>query len=170
MKNHPDSLIITVDDDIFYPSNLVEKLYHAYLKENDCIHCHRGHKMAQKNGALLPYKQWEYSTKSKDSSLMVFPTGVGGVLYFPGCLDEDALNHELFMRICPNADDVWLKAMSLKKGVKCKTIPRIAPFRYEFPNIPYSQEVTLKRDNKKSGGNNDKIQTVFTYFSLFKKL
>ncbi len=170
MKNHPDSLLITVDDDIFYPPNMIEKLYHAYQKEPSYIHCHRGHKILKENGVLQSYRDWDFSTKMDSASLSIFPTGVGGVLYFPGCLDEKALDDELFMRLSPNADDVWLKAMSLLNNTKCKTIIRTSPFRFEFPNLPYSQEMTLKRANKKDGGNNEKISRVFNHFSLVEKI
>lgn len=170
MKHHPNSLILTVDDDIFYPQNMIEKLYRAYLKDKATIHCHRGHKIRSHNGNLLPYKEWEFSTKLQEASLHVFPTGVGGVLYFPGSLDEAVLDSESFLTLCPGADDVWLKAMSLRRGTECKTIQRLSPFVYEFPNLPFSQEVTLKRSNKKTGGNDDKIKSVFQHYSLYEKL
>lgn len=77
LKENPSSLIITVDDDILYSFDMVEKLYNAYLKENQVIHCHRGHKMISKDGKIMPYKQWEYSSQLNDASLSIFPTGVG---------------------------------------------------------------------------------------------
>lgn len=170
MKNHPNSLVITIDDDIFYPTNMIEKLYYAYKKEPSYIHCHRGHKMIKQHGSLKSYREWEFSTKLESASFAVFPTGVGGVLYFPGALNKKALASDEFLQLSPNADDIWLKAMSLLNNTKCKTIPRTAPFRFEFPNIPYSQEVTLKRSNKNKEGNNDKISRVFNHFGLNEKI
>ncbi len=170
LKENPDSLILTVDDDILYPSYMIEKLYKAYLAENQYIHCHRGHKITVKENEIAPYKQWEYSTQLEEASKLVFPTGVGGVMYYPGSLDDEVLNKKVFMEICPKSDDIWLKAMSLKKGVLCKTINYKQPFSYDFPTIFGSQEITLKRSNKKMGGNNEKLKKVFEKYSLKSKL
>lgn len=166
LKENPESLIITADDDILYPFDMIEKLYKAYLKDKNVIHCHRGHEMIVKDKELLPYKQWNFSTQMVEASLKVFPTGVGGVLYFPGSLHEDALNKDRFLNLCPKSDDVWLKAMSLKKGIPCKTINSSRPFAFDFPNIPLSQEVTLKRANKQGDGNDAKIKRVFEEYLL----
>ncbi|MEO0443417.1 MAG: hypothetical protein AAFZ92_06705, partial [Pseudomonadota bacterium] len=169
LKNNPDSLIITVDDDILYPANTLEKLYSAYRKESNVIHCHRGHKIKISGNHILPYKQWQYSSQEPAASKLIFPTGVGGVLYFPGALDEQVLNQEVFMDICPKADDIWLKAMSLKKGVLCRTIQHLDSFQYEFPSIPGSQLVSLKRANKKNDGNNLKLINTFKKYNLNEK-
>ncbi|MGH1439317.1 MAG: glycosyltransferase family A protein [Cellvibrionaceae bacterium] len=170
LKENPESLIITADDDILYSLDTIEKLYRAYYKENQVIHCHRGHKILVEHKTIMPYKKWDYSSQLENASLSIFPTGVGGVLYFPGCLHQDALNKEKFMKLCPKADDVWLKAMSLKKGISCRTIKRTRPFSFDCPNIPLSQEVTLKRSNKKTNGNDAKVKRVFEEYSLIKKL
>ena len=37
----PNDIIITFDDDIYYPFDTVEKLYNSYLKNPDCIHTNR---------------------------------------------------------------------------------------------------------------------------------
>lgn len=163
----PEALIITVDDDIMYPVDLVDQLYRAYLKEPTIIHCHRAHQMLFSNNKILPYEEWRHDIDSSTESLTIFPTGVGGVLYFPGCFDSRVLDDKLFKRLSPNADDVWLKAMSLMKQVKCKKVPDNRDFRQQFLVIPNSQKVSLKRQNKnKKTGNSSKIQAVFDQFKL----
>ena len=172
LQNNPNSLILTVDDDIMYPVDLVSKLYGAYLEAPNVIHCHRAHRIRKSaKGQVLPYKQWDFNTQFSQASFDIFPTGVGGVLYFPGCFDQDILNKELFLELAPGADDVWLKAMSLKKGILCKKVPDVRSWMLRFPLIPDSQVVSLKRTNKKkSGGNNEKITKVFNQFDLVDKI
>jgi len=59
LKENPQSLIITVDDDILYPFDTIDQLYRAYKKEPNVIHCQRAHRMAKDNqGGLIPYKKW----------------------------------------------------------------------------------------------------------------
>ena len=172
LKQHPDSLIITIDDDILYPHDMVDMLYRNWVKEPEVIHCHRAHTIGfDGNGKLLPYKQWNKGKASTTPSLLTFPTGVGGVLYFPGCFDERILDEELFMSICPKADDIWLKAMSLKKGVLCKRVEDYRNWGTRFLVVEDSQVTALKRSNKSGPQSNDvKFKAVWDYFDLWDKI
>ena len=103
--------------------------------------------------------------------MLTFPTGVGGVLYFPGCFDERILDEELFMSICPKADDIWLKAMSLKKGVLCKRVEDYRNWGTRFLVVEDSQVTALKRSNKSGPQSNDvKFKAVWDYFDLWDKI
>jgi len=97
------------------------------------------------SGDLMPYKEWDLESPNyQGPSLDLFPTGVGGVLYAPGQLSTEVLNQEVFLSLCPKADDVWLKAMSLLKGILCKKISKkTAPF---WP-IRISNNYELYKDN-----------------------
>ncbi|GLS25870.1 hypothetical protein GCM10007877_15840 [Marinibactrum halimedae] len=168
LKAYPESLMITVDDDIMYANDLVDGLYRSYLRSPECIHANRAHKMLfDGRGELLPYSQWEWSTKDSQPSLCIFPTGVGGVLYPPGSLHEDAFNRDLFQYLSPKADDVWLKAMSMLQGTLCCTIDDDRDWPCRNPTIFESQNVSLKRDNKKQkSGNTEKIEATFAHYRL----
>ena len=168
LQAFPESLILTVDDDILYPLDLVDQLYRAYRKHPDMIHCHRAHKMLlDSDGEILPYKKWKRFTQNTQPALDLFPTGVGGVLYFPGCFDDEILNKEAFLRLSPNADDVWLKAMSLKKGTLCKKLEDNRSWSDRFVVIDGSQTVSLKRKNKdKKTGNDSQLKAVFDEYRL----
>ncbi|WOX04477.1 glycosyltransferase family A protein [Microbulbifer pacificus] len=175
-EHFPDSLIITVDDDTLYPPDMIDQLYRAWLRNPNWIHCHRAHFMRKdRRGKLLSYDDWDsdwrWSGNDGEPSLLVFPTGVGGVLYFPGALHPDAFDHEKFMRLCPNADDVWLKAMSLKQGTLCARVPDSRNWSQRFLSLVGSQDSALKKENwRKRGGNDCKIRTVFEYYDLYKML
>ncbi len=169
LKKYPDDLIITVDDDIIYPEYMIEKLYKAYKKEPGVIHCHRGHRMSiSENGKLKPYREWEWECNYPDESFMIFPTGVGGVLYYPGCFAEEVINEDMFMDLCPTADDVWLKAMSLKKGIKCRVIENPRLWREDNIDIAPVTDKGLFMINKHK--NDEQINKVFSYFNLVEKL
>lgn len=120
----PNDLIITADDDIVYPIDHIERLYKAYLKEPEIIHCCRAHLIKyNSDNCILPYKEWELETQYPKESTKIFPTGGAGALYYPGCFDADIIREEIFMKYCPFADDIWFKYMSYRTGVKCKIIP-----------------------------------------------
>lgn len=170
-QKYPESLIITADDDMLYPINFVDLLYRAYLRQPNVIHSLRAHTMKfSDTGQLMPYKQWSRSRNEFTPSLHIFPTGVGGVLYFPGCMDKDVLNKEAFLRLCPNADDVWLKAMSLKQRTLCAQVDGGTSLSSAFPTITNSQEFTLKRQNKQANGNDTKIKAAFDAYELWDRI
>lgn len=172
LKKYPDSLILTVDDDILYPADIVDELYRAYLKQPDMIHCGRAHEMAvDERGEFTPYKSWFRSSQEQKVSLLLFPTGVGGVLYFPGCFDPEIFNKEAFEKLAPRADDIWLKAMSLKKGTMCHVLEGRGDWMCRFPTLNGSQGVSLKRQNKKlRTGNDSQLKAVFEKYGLMPKI
>jgi hypothetical protein len=160
LQKYPDDLVVTVDDDILYPVDMLDQLYRAYLKEPNYIHCHRAHRMIKTaEGSLEEYRKWPKGVQSGQASLDLFPTGVGGVLYFPGALDSDVFNQDKLLSLSPKADDVWLKAMSLKKNVYCKAIMDDRSWSERFLVINGSQVTCLKRFNKK-GGNDKQIDKL----------
>jgi hypothetical protein len=170
LQANPDALLLTVDDDIMYPVDMIDQLYRAYVKQPDRVHCHRAHLMKTSDNTLLPYKQWDFDTKVDEASVRVFPTGVGGVLYFPGCFDPEVFNQQAFLSLAPGADDVWLKAMTLKKGVLCQKVNDKRNWIDRFVQIYGSQVVKLKTQNKKRGGNDTKLKAVFEAYDLLSKL
>ncbi|MCR9277947.1 MAG: hypothetical protein NXH85_08215 [Pseudomonadaceae bacterium] len=161
LRAFPDALLLTVDDDVMYPEHMVADLMHAHQRSPEHIHCHRAHGMrVDARGRLLPYKRWRRDRENFAPSLCLFPTGVGGVLYFPGCFDPEVLNLDAALSLAPKTDDVWLKVMSLRAGTVCEMVRQRAPFSEAFQTIPGSQEHSLKRANKKSGGNDAALARV----------
>ncbi|RLU01365.1 glycosyltransferase family 2 protein [Ketobacter sp.] len=173
LKEYPDALILTVDDDVLYPPDMIDQLYRAYMKSPEVIHCHRAHMMkVNKAGGLHPYNEWEFCVAGTSLGECVFPTGVGGVLYFPGCFDEEVLNKDAFLELAPKADDVWLKAMSLKKGTLSQVVPDEREWEERFLFIEGSQKIGLKYGNMKgkSTGNDEKLRAVFDAYDLWGRL
>lgn len=118
LKGNLHSVIVTADDDMFYPKDWLKILYDSYQAEPQYIHCHRAHLMVKApDGKLKKYRDWKLRSPGiQGPSPLLFPTGIGGVLYPPGFLHKEVFNEAVFMRICPTGDDIWLKAMSLLKG------------------------------------------------------
>lgn len=167
LKAFPDSLVLTVDDDVMYPEHMVADLMAGHRRSPEHIHCHRAHGMrVDLRGRLLPYKRWRRDRANFKPSHCVFPTGVGGVLYFPGCFDSEVLNLDAALTLSPRADDVWLKVMSLRAGTLCEMAPERAPFSESFLTIPGSQEHSLKRVNKQPGGNDAALARVLANYDV----
>ncbi|MBW1790075.1 MAG: glycosyltransferase family 2 protein [Deltaproteobacteria bacterium] len=167
LQEHIGHIVVTADDDLFYPKNWLKKLYQAYRKEPEYIHCHRAHLMTwRSDGELKRYSDWVPGAPGiTGPSLSLFPTGNGGILYPPGSLHKEVFNESEFMKLCPTADDIWLKAMALLNSVPCK---KVAPHTRPFFRIPKSQSVSLMSQNIKQGKNDTQIRNVFERYELYR--
>jgi len=172
LQQYSDCPILTVDDDIMYPADMVDQLLRAYEREPGMIHCTRAHQIRfDAKGRLQPYKTWIRDSDTPEPSLLLMPTGAGGVLYFPGCFDPEVVNREAFMQLAPNADDIWLKAMSFRRGVSCAMVPGYEAWMERYVSIPGSQRVSLKRRNKDPQAGNDTVfRRVFEQYGLMERL
>lgn len=111
-KAFPNNLIFLVDDDLFYPSYIVEQSYNLYKKYggNKVIIANYGRKINHSNnGELKSYNTWEISHGNSED--MFFGSG-GGTLIRPRDLYKDYLKMDLFLKLTPIADDIWLNAMA----------------------------------------------------------
>lgn len=172
LKKYPDDAIITIDDDVLYEFDLLEKLIMAYQEDPSYIYCNRYHLMLPNGkGKLLPYMQWKWTYTNQDASIWNFPTGVGGVLYPPHSLDEEVFNEETFLDICKYADDVWFKAMAMKKGTLSKKVYTHNLKGEEYFLNEEVQDIGLSLINTQGAMLNDKqIEAVFTKYNLYQLL
>ncbi len=120
LKEFPNDIIITADDDVYYPQNWLELLYESWQKEPEFIHCHRAHKIMFDNNKILSYQA--NCKGSHHANFLNFFTGCGGVLYPNNCFYKDISREDLFMELCPNADDIWFFAMVVLNNTKIKVV------------------------------------------------
>ena len=119
LRQYPESTIIIVDDDVTYPEDWLEKTLRVHAKYPDAVLANRARELTTKNGDIINYWDWPVLTKNPKNHHLIFPTGVGGVLYPPHSLSKEVFNQELFMKISPRGgDDAWFWAMSELKGTK----------------------------------------------------
>lgn len=168
MKEHPDSIIVTVDDDLMYPADMVEVFYNAHKKYPDSVVTSRAHRMRFKNGELTKYLTWDWSWEKQDHpSMDLCATGVGGILYPPRCMDERFLDLELIEKLSLPNDDLWLKIMQTIKGTKVVFCG--GNIRKNRVLVPDSQEVTLKSVNVMKNNNDTIMNDLMSYFDLTEK-
>ena len=178
LKKYPNDLIVTVDDDIYLDKDWLKKLYEEYLKNPECIICHRtkciiGNKKGDYIISIKPYNEWPLSTHEQKPSYINFITGGAGALYPPNSLDNDIFNKELFMKLCSTSDDIWFYCMALKKGTKIKCIPNNF---YQLTYVNPAEEVGLFNSTEtlwhiNSKGQNDiNLDNVLKKFPEIKKL
>lgn len=147
---YPEDHIILADDDLFYPKDTVKrliKLHKKYPRDIVCMSAQIiGPTMLDVPSKWTEAKPWRKYISHPNAQAF---TGAGSL--FPAhWYPEELLNKEKAMEIAPTADDLWLKAMSLKAGVNTTVDypPRGFPVDIAIPN-----NATLFQENKVSGGN-----------------
>lgn len=164
MQENPDSIVITVDDDVMYDKKLVETLLTSYRRYPYAVSCMRAHEVAFNGDTFAEYNSWKRNTKRiYQPSMGLLPTGVGGVLYPPHVLNEKAFDIEAIQRLCLNADDLWLRVMCVMNNTPV-VVAGVLPAPIE---IEGSQETALWKTNDKKGGNDEQMKRIIAEYNEF---
>ena len=163
----PDACVITVDDDLYYPPHTIARLVdlHRRFPKTVCANVVRRIAL-DPDGRALPYRRWpKLPVGEPEESAALVGVGYGGVLYPPRCLAaSQVLRADVFMSICPLADDLWLKACELSVGVAVASGGE--PFGHPA-ELPGSQRRTLQSLNMSSRNQNDvQWQSLDEHFGL----
>ncbi len=116
LKEFPDDIIITVDDDLLYAPTMIEQLYDSYKKHPQSISTVRTHQITfGAGGTVRPYAEWiKGNSDYIDVPRMdLFATTGAGTLFPPHSLPEETADWDAIKETCPYADDIWVKIMSL---------------------------------------------------------
>lgn len=158
LKEFSDDIVITFDDDVYYPFDTVEKLYNSYLEYPKCIHANRVRRFFIKNNEIMSKTAADmYWVKFNDCSFLNKITGCGGVLYPPHSLCDKVFSEEEFERIVPTQDDVWFWAMAVLNNTKIKLV---GGYDIQLPTVEDTQNCGLSKINSKKGKGIDSLDAA----------
>lgn len=165
MQEYHDDIVITVDDDMIYPPQLIEMLLSSYQRFPNAISAGRAHGIRlSDNGSLLQYLDWDWEIDYYNiPSYHLLATGVGGILYPPHCLISEVFNVSSIKKYCLYQDDIWLKCMELLSKVPVTLIKQNSQHPPGIPNV-YTKGLYL--ENKLNGGTDKAINAVFQAYSI----
>lgn len=167
LKQYPDDIIVTVDDDIFYPRNWLKKLFETHMTNQEDIIVHRARNMKLINNYMFKeYTSWNLIKEESESSYLTFMTGAGGILYPPNALHENVFKEDIFLDLCRYGDDIWFWAMAVLNKTKFKVVNE--PF-YDLIYINPAREVHLIKEetlwsNNRQGSNDRQIKAVINHY------
>jgi hypothetical protein len=126
LRLYPRSLIVTVDDDTFYPSYLIERLVVSYHNNPRVVHAHRAGPVHFQGNGLI----YRGGLTCVSCSHPIYPTpnyllvaeGVCGVLYPPGVFPSEVFNQSAYQKLCPWHDDIWFFAMRAVTGIPVQIV------------------------------------------------
>ena len=158
-KEFKDSVIVTADDDIYYPKDWLKKLYLSYVAYSDDIQVHRAHRVDLEK----PYEKWEKHVKEESARFDNFLTGVGGVLYPPNCFSNEVLREDIFIKNAPKADDIWFWIMALVHNRKIRVVDNHIKSLISVSLWGQLFKNNLYKDNK-NGGNDFQLENLMKLY------
>ncbi|WP_227493402.1 MULTISPECIES: glycosyltransferase family 2 protein [Paracoccus] len=155
----PDAYVVTADDDVYYGPDWLEALVR---RAESRVVCHRAHRVVLAAGDPLPYGDWQRNISVPETGPLVFPTGVGGVLYAPGVFHPDVTDAALFQELAPSADDVWLYWMHRLAGSR----PEKIGGRFRITEWPGTQQQNLRQGNLTGDGNDRAVRALVEHYGF----
>ena len=163
-KEYPNHLVFLVDDDLFYPTDILERSFNSFQDNPNAVICNYGYKITYKeNGSHNPYSQWVLAHEGANGTSIFFGSG-GGTLFVPSMLYTDIINIGNAIKLAPLADDIWLNAMVRLAGVNVILLKNglILPILSDSSALS-----TVNRDENK---NDEQIRNVEReYGAIFNK-
>lgn len=151
LLEYKDDYVFLIDDDLYYPSTMLEKAWAAHINHPNAVICNYGYHISyNEQGILNSYKQWKACYKESSDNDIFFGSG-GGTLINLSSLYKDASNINLALKLTPWADDIWLNAMTRLAGVGC----------YMLANgslLPIKQSNNMRLTSINNGENLNDIQ------------
>lgn len=165
--DYPEDTIITVDDDVVYHKDTLRQLQDAHKKDPKAICSLSSVTPMLKDGIPSGYEKWKTITDDRTGAEDIFAIGVGGVLYPPHSLHSDVTNEELFMQLCPMADDIWFWYCAKRLNT-----PRIAikkhgeDLSFDALYQYFHQGAALTHSNRFEHQNDKQFRQVYDYFKV----
>lgn len=166
LMDFPDSVIVTVDDDVNYDKDMLKDIVAMHRRFPDAIIANR----AKVVDLSKPYRKWkklrwyDFIAKRIIVDPHIIQTGVGGVLYPPHSLKASMLDEKMFVKLAPTTDDIWFWAAAISNG---KTVIPMPFGRHNKPKgVGKPRALSLKTVNFKDGTsrNDDALKAILATF------
>lgn len=171
LQSFDSHTIITVDDDIEYPEDQIEKLLLVHYENPTEVVTNVARNLLVENGDIQPYVKWSHAFEEQTLKPLynLIPIGVGGVLYPKGAFDREVLNVDAFMKHAPHGDDIWFKCMTLLNNRKVITTG--AGYSLGKYQIPETEDIGLWQSiNGRSDSNVTQLSSVVNAYPILKRL
>ena len=165
-QKYPDRVIITIDDDLLYYSDTIDRLMKLHEKYPDAVCSNRVHKVHKENGVLKKYSTWNDVFIPMGPSNNLIALGYSSVLYPPSFHNELIYDAEKIKKLSLCADDIWLYVMEVLSNTNV-----VVGDYYAHPiTLPSSQQIALQDTNNATESRNDLylklLEGVYNFTSM----
>lgn len=160
----PETPIVTVDDDVIYPHDILESLI-GKLAEKKAVIAHRGRQITFTDAAINQYS--DFIVPNQLTSLANLGTGRNGIAYRLSYFPRKIMYY-VGPEIAPTADDLWCKwAISQYCIPTMITCPQAAfDPRFDFSDTEPSDKKSLFYTYNAKGANDVVMQQLDEFFVL----
>lgn len=168
LRAFPEAHIVTIDDDVFYPHDFLERLIETHRMSLSAVIANSV-MLLSRNDEGIPQgiRDWPYisTTHPHPTYDDLFFEGFGGVFYPAGCMPAETMDEALFLKLCPTADDVWFNAMTRRSATPVHVCLR-SPFDFIAAVNRACQDSALNSFNNDRQRNDRQIDAVWKHFHL----
>lgn len=165
MKQFPDAIVVMVDDDLIYSTDMLRKLLDAHYKNPHAVIASRSHMVTLgENGDIAPYPSWSLEqTRFLDVPRFdLLATPGAGTLFPPHCLDERVFDEQALRDFTLLADDLWLMTFTLLNNR-----PVVATGSPQLFYVDGTQDEGLYIDNLERGVHNEHLRQLYASYPEF---
>lgn len=158
-KWNEDCIIITIDDDAIYDSNLIESAIYSYNK-NKCVVGFRGF-----TPKIKEIKDFNYKNRDniKQRHKYNFLTGLGSILYKPQFFHKTKdliFNESIYLKYCNKQDDIWFYILRIMNNIDSVIIKE--NWCIKNLNLKNDRPSLYKNFNSKNNTNTVVFKNVWT--------
>ena len=170
LNEYPNDILVTADDDIYYPTDWLKNLHEDHLKYPNEIICCRCHKVVlNSDNKFAPFNEWGLVEGGLDPSYLIFSTSGSGSLYSPNSLFHEVTNVELFQKLSYWNDDMWFWVMSVLNKTKTRLIENTMN-RFQCVNPAKEAGITNEKvlwNYNKHGAYNVDLENIMKVYPNF---
>lgn len=166
LLKYPDDIIVTADDDLYYPKYWLKSLVESYKEFPDQIHGHLSTKVTLIDNEFIftdRYFQRSPGISSYNNKIL----GGAGTLFPPNTLFDDVTDSAKFIALAPTNDDIWLWAMALKKRTKVRWIHNNMPTLYWVEGTQEDTPCLVNENNHGENKRQSQTKAVFDAYQLY---
>lgn len=164
LKQYPNDIIVTADDDLYYPRNWLRNLYNSYESNPDVVHCQLITRIGYINNHFDSIKRTKrfVNTSSYNNKIL----SGSGTLFPPGCLSSEVFNSELFTKLAPTSDDLWYWAMALVRHTPIKWIKENMKRLYFVEGVQENTPCLWEKNDRGERLFETHLNSLIKYFQL----
>ena len=152
-KQFPDKYVVTVDDDLYYRSDMLANLWNLHLLNPGCVIANNAKIIpsSDKDSIFPQYQTW-IPTLHPMKGNQIIAIGCGGILYPVKLFARSEYdNVELIKSLAFETDDLWLKVQEILADIPVSN----GKYYCKPPLIQGSQRTSLSKKNWQTGNVND---------------
>ena len=167
LEDYPNDTIITVDDDMYYRNDMIQRMVNAQKNNPHKVYSNYAH-LIQKtdDGKIAPYNRWTIDQKGAKGN-NVFLLGVASCIYRRDLLYKDVTDAALYTKLAPNADDIWFFFMEILNKTQRESLSYKGFINYPLDSFyQYTHNDSLNSINCGFSQNDVQFKNVMDYYSL----